>query len=92
MKFPFWPRNRRDEHLRQEIEGHLQMATRDRIDRGESPEEARHAAHRKLGNAHLVRGSTVTSGCGEGSRMGIENSVSVPACSAGVPASPVWLC
>ncbi|MBZ5538650.1 MAG: ABC transporter permease [Acidobacteriia bacterium] len=55
MKFPFWPRSRRDEHLREEIEGHLQMATKEGIDRGEPREEARHAAHREFGNVNLVR-------------------------------------
>jgi predicted permease len=58
MKFPFLPRRRRDENLREEIEGHLQMATKDSIDRGESREEARHAAHREFGNVNLVREAT----------------------------------
>ena len=35
MKFPLW-RRRRDEELEDEIRSHLEMAARDRIERGES--------------------------------------------------------
>ena len=40
---------RRKTDLREEIESHLQMATADRVARGESPVEARRAAVRELG-------------------------------------------
>ena len=39
MKLPLW-RRRREEELEEEIQSHLQMAIRDRIDRGESADEA----------------------------------------------------
>jgi putative ABC transport system permease protein len=55
MKFLFWRRRHRDENLREEIEGHLQMAADDRTDNGQSPKEARQAARREFGNADLVR-------------------------------------
>ncbi len=58
MKFPFWPRSRRDEDLRQELEGHLQMAMDDRTERGENPVQAREGARREFGNVDLVRGVT----------------------------------
>ena len=38
MRFPLWRRKR--EELDEEIESHLQMAIRERIERGESPEDA----------------------------------------------------
>ncbi|MDP2317860.1 MAG: ABC transporter permease [Acidobacteriota bacterium] len=47
-------RRNRDEQLAEEIEAHLAMATRDRIERGESPDEARRAAEREFGNAPVV--------------------------------------
>jgi predicted permease len=45
----------RDDEINEEIESHLRMAIRDRIECGESPEEARHNAARELGNAMAVR-------------------------------------
>jgi macrolide transport system ATP-binding/permease protein len=54
MRFSLWPR-RRQEDLDEEIQGHLQMAVRDRMDRGESPQHARDAARRELGNAGLIK-------------------------------------
>ncbi len=51
-------RRRRDEELDEEIRSHLEMAIRDRIERGESPEEAAHAARREFGNEGLVRETT----------------------------------
>ncbi|MDP2053432.1 MAG: ABC transporter permease, partial [Acidobacteriota bacterium] len=47
-------RKDRDAQLAEEIEAHLAMATRDRIERGESPDEARRAAEREFGNAPVV--------------------------------------
>ena len=54
MKFLFW-RRRRDDELNEELNNHLQMAARERIERGESLEEANAAAKRDLGNIGLIR-------------------------------------
>ena len=48
-------RRRRDDELDEEIEGHLRMAIRERVERGESPEQARAAALREFGNVTLVK-------------------------------------
>ena len=53
-RLPFF-RRRRDEELREEVEGHLAEAVRERRERGESAAEAEAAARRELGNALLVR-------------------------------------
>src|SRR5262250_383374 len=55
MRFPFWRRQRRDEELEEEIQAHLEMAKRDRIERGATAEEAREAARREFGNVGLVK-------------------------------------
>src|SRR3984957_19485536 len=49
----FFTRRRRD--LNEEIEAHLQMAVRERVERGETPAEARAAAARECGNVPLVK-------------------------------------
>jgi putative ABC transport system permease protein len=46
----FW-----DDERAREIEAHLEMETDENVARGMSPEEARYAARRKLGNVTLVR-------------------------------------
>jgi predicted permease len=51
------PKNR-DRELSEEIESHIAMATRDRIECGESPTEARQAALREFGNVPLVAQTT----------------------------------
>ena len=48
-------RRRRDEELEEEIRGHLRMAIRDRVERGETPEQAEAAARREFGNEALVK-------------------------------------
>jgi putative ABC transport system permease protein len=53
MKFPLGQRRRKE--LDEELESHLQMAIRDRIERGESPEDAATNARREFGNAGVVR-------------------------------------
>jgi macrolide transport system ATP-binding/permease protein len=53
MRFLF-RRRRRDRELEEEIRAHLEMAARERIERGEAPEEARHATRREFGNEGLV--------------------------------------
>jgi predicted permease len=54
MNLPFW-RNKRGRQLEQEIESHLEMAKRERIDRGESAPHADSAARREFGNVALVQ-------------------------------------
>jgi len=50
----FW-RQRKDEELDAEIRSHLDEAIRDRIARGEAPDEARTNALREFGNVGLVK-------------------------------------
>src|SRR5215475_5504441 len=57
MKLPLW-RRRREEELEEEIQSHLQMAIRDRMERGESAEEAESAARREFGNVGLIKETT----------------------------------
>ncbi len=56
----FWPRSlaRRQTDLEREIQAHLQMAIQDRIDRGQSPAQARTDAIREFGNVPLVKDVT----------------------------------
>src|SRR5580704_16248057 len=53
MRFPFG--RKRDKDLDDEIRSHLNMAARDRENRGESPERAELNARRELGNQSLVK-------------------------------------
>jgi predicted permease len=55
MRFAFWRRRLRQEQLDDEIEVHLEMAKRDRMERGETAEEAQHAARREFGNVGLIK-------------------------------------
>ncbi len=48
-------RRRRERELEEEIQSHLEMAARDRIDSGESGDEAQRSARRDFGNAMLVK-------------------------------------
>lgn len=52
-----WPSNRRrrDKELNEEIEAHLRMAIDDRLDRGESRQEAQELVRREFGNVGLVK-------------------------------------
>ena len=50
----FW-RQRKDEELDAEIRQHLDASIRDRIARGEAPDEARTNALREFGNVGLVK-------------------------------------
>jgi putative ABC transport system permease protein len=54
MKWPLW-RRRQETQLDDELRSHLELAIQDRIDRGESPEQAAAAARREFGNVMLVR-------------------------------------
>ena len=53
MKFPFWRRRREDE-LKEEINSHLQMAARDRLESGDMTERAELLARREMGNLGLI--------------------------------------
>lgn len=57
MKFPEW-RQRREEDLEAEIQAHLEEAVRERMERGETPEQAECGARREFGNVDLVKGVT----------------------------------
>jgi predicted permease len=50
-----WVRDRRTRELSDEMRAHLEMATADRIARGESPADAASHARREFGNVGLVR-------------------------------------
>jgi predicted permease len=54
----FLPGSKRDSEIDEEIESHLRMAIQDRIERGESPEDARYAAWRDFGNTVLAKETT----------------------------------
>ena len=51
----FWQRQRRDADLRRELEAYVEQETADRMADGMTPEEARWAATRKLGNVTRIR-------------------------------------
>ena len=51
----FFKRDHWDEERRQELETYLEIETAENIAKGMSPEEARTAANRKLGNPALIR-------------------------------------
>jgi putative ABC transport system permease protein len=55
MKFTWFRRQQREEELDAEIRSHLDEAIRDRIARGETPDEARVNALREFGNVGLVK-------------------------------------
>ncbi len=54
MKWPLWHRHQ-DRQLDDELRSHLELAIQDRVDRGESPEQAADAARREFGNVLLLR-------------------------------------
>jgi putative ABC transport system permease protein len=54
MKLPRW-RQRKEEELEAEIQSHLDMAARERMERGETAEQARAAVRREFGNVGLVK-------------------------------------
>ncbi len=53
MNWRWW--RRRNEELEEEVRGHLEMAARERAERGESRAEAETAARRQFGNVELVK-------------------------------------
>ena len=54
MKWPNW-RRKQDAQLDEELRSHLALAIQDRIERGESPDQAAAAARREFGNVLLIR-------------------------------------
>jgi len=54
----FSSRRKREREIREEIDLHLRMATRDRVERGASPVRARQDADKEFGNVALVREAT----------------------------------
>ncbi len=55
MKLNWFRRKQREAELDAEIRSHLDEAIRDRIERGEAPDEARAHALREFGNVGLVK-------------------------------------
>jgi putative ABC transport system permease protein len=51
-------RRRLEEELDQDIREHIEMETRENVERGMSPDEARHAALRKFGNITRIKEET----------------------------------
>ena len=54
MRLPLW-RRQQDEELDEELQSHLQMAARDRMERGETDAQAELSARRELGNVGLIK-------------------------------------
>jgi putative ABC transport system permease protein len=54
MRILFW-RRKQQRQIDDELQGHLQMAARDRMERGQSPDAASQAARSEFGNISLVR-------------------------------------
>jgi len=50
-----WRRSKREAELEEEVRSHLEMATRGRLERGMTAEEAAQAARREFGNVDLVK-------------------------------------
>ncbi len=51
----FWRRKRREAELDEEVRRHLEMAAKERVERGEDKREAERAARREFGNVGLVK-------------------------------------
>ena len=51
----FWRRTKRDEELDEELRNHLKLAVQQRVERGDTQEEAERAARREFGNVGLVK-------------------------------------
>lgn len=54
----FWRRKKREEELDEEVRSHLEMAARERLERGDTEKEAGRAARLEFGNVGLVKGVT----------------------------------
>ena len=57
-------RQRREQELENEIQAHLDLAVRDRVEQGESPRTADLAVRREFGNRTLVEQVTREMGAG----------------------------
>jgi putative ABC transport system permease protein len=55
MMFTWFRRQQREDELEAEIRNHVEMSIRDRIARGESPDEAHASALREFGNVGLIK-------------------------------------
>ena len=55
MQWPSWRWTRRAADLDEEIRGHLEMAARERIERGQATDDAERAARREFGNVGLIK-------------------------------------
>jgi hypothetical protein len=80
-------RRREDDDLQEEIRAHLSMATKERVERGEDPRDARLASLREFGNVTLTREATRRAWRGawkEGSSSLLRTFVTRFACSAAV--------
>jgi putative ABC transport system permease protein len=53
MRFSLWKRRYRD--LEDELQSHLSMAAQDRVDRGQTREQAEASAFREMGNVGLIK-------------------------------------
>src|ERR1035437_1837340 len=51
-------RKQREEELDEEVQAHLQMAAQERMERGETDEQARASAVREFGNVALIKEMT----------------------------------
>src|SRR4051794_29359842 len=51
----WWRRRHCEEELEAELRIHLEMAVRDRVERGETPEEAKAAVRHEFGNVGLIK-------------------------------------
>jgi macrolide transport system ATP-binding/permease protein len=54
----WWKRRKHDEELNEEVQSHLEMAAKERVERGEDNREATRAARREFGNVGLVKETT----------------------------------
>src|SRR6266436_4861384 len=55
MNFLWWRRKQQERELEEEVRRHLEMAARERVERGEDKQEAQRAARREFGNVGLVK-------------------------------------
>src|SRR5258708_6893646 len=51
-------RRKQEKELEEEVRSHLEMAAKDRVERGQALKEAEHAARREFGNVGLVKAVT----------------------------------
>jgi putative ABC transport system permease protein len=58
MTFRFWKRGHEDAELDEELQAHLRMAAQDRVERGETREQAEVSARREMGNQGLIKETT----------------------------------